>query len=212
MPAEKRKRVYDPVKRRQWYQAAKARAQAEGFTSPSAKQRFRKVAAANPSLTLTEYRKRRALVKFNVSEKTFNAMRSANIGHTPEGFRKDGKPLTHLAYVIQTYNTDVDFRENDWSDERVGYITSYYWAVANPATNYFSSSDSERVIQANRFPLPADYRNWIARQYLYLVRYGGLSIDGELMDGDEFAERYGDGGPISQKILSGDVRVIRPSR
>lgn len=137
------------------------------------------------------------LMRFGITESVFNAMRRSNIAHEPEGFRKDGKPKTALAKQIQKYNTEIDNHEWDWSEARVGYIVSFFWAVTSPNTNYFSMSDNERTIEANRYPTPKKFRNWVSRQYMYLIRYGGFETI------EEFDDRYGDGGPISQKILDG---------
>lgn len=204
MPTGKRKRIYNPELRRATYLRAKERARAQGFTSPSAKDRFRKLEGKHPGLTPAVYTRTRILLKFRISFDVFESMRNANLAHEPEGFRKNGKPNTALAKSIQRYNTEIDSHENDWSEARVGYITSFYWAVTSPGFNYFSISDSERVVESNRSPIPKRMRDWTTRQYLYLVRYGGIE-----MDADDFDDRYGDGGPISQKILSGTLDRLR---
>lgn len=194
MAEERRKRgTYDPAKRRAAYLRAKQRARAAGFTSPSQQQRIMSRVRVDPL-----FLKRWRLSKHNVSEALFEQMRRDNLAHTPEGYRKDGMPLTALAKQIQAYNTEVDAEEDNFSDERIGYIVSYYWAVANPKTNYFAVGNKWTQSQL----MDPKAVSWRERQYNYLVRYGGLSTQGEIMNAEDFEERYGTGGPISQDLIS----------
>jgi hypothetical protein len=127
---------------------------------------------------VSEFRKVATLTRFGISETEFNRMRRANRQHTPEGGAKASK--------IQHYNLGLDRKTKDWSIGRVGYIISFYYAVANQDTNFYSISPSRRHMYEGTARL-AKWREWQAR---YLVQYGGI------LDEDVFDSRYGDGSYV----------------
>lgn len=195
------KRKYDPVKRRAAYLRAKERATALGFTSPSARTRANRKARLF-GISTEDVQRLAILAKWGITTDVFNAMRRRNLAHTPEGSGRDGRPGSQGARQIQTYRVDIDEDDHNWSDARVGYIVSFFWAVSSPATNYFSLPRTERE-QYYFLPepklVPSGIRKWTDREYVYLVRYGGF------MDIEEFDSRYGDGGPLSRRILTGTL-------
>lgn len=195
------KRKYDPAKRRAAYLRAKERAIGLGFTSPSHRTRSNRKARTG-GVPVELVLRAAALTRHGITVEVFDAMRRRNVAHTPEGTGKDGRPGSQLARQIQTYRMDVDEDDHNWSDARVGYIVSFFWAVSSPATNYWSLSLRER--EAYSFlPEPKlvdpKVRKWTEKEYVYLVRYGGF------MDVEEFDNRYGDGGPLSRRIITGTL-------
>lgn len=174
----KRKRDYKAE-----YQRRKARAQAEGFSGPSQRTRYNREARASRErgespTPVSEFRKVSTLTRFGITEGRFNEMRRANRRHQPEGGAKASK--------IQHYNLGLDRKTKDWSDGRVGYIISFYYAVANPNTNFYSISPSRR----HMYEGTARLAKWRERQARYLVQYGGI------LDVDVFDSRYGDGSYV----------------
>lgn len=157
----------------------------------------RKARLANIGLTPHSARKRGSavfgpvnakqamLAKFGVSARQFEAMRIRNMDYVEPQFDKwhtDDKAKKRrlgLATAINTYNQDIDI-DNDWSEERVGYVVSFYRAIVDPQTNYDSllNPDGSRKIRNGK---PVTNR-WQAN---LLVKYSGL------MDLDEFEVRYG---------------------
>lgn len=174
----KRKRDYKAE-----YARRKAKAQAEGFSGPSQKTRYNRkareaVARGEEPTPVSEFRKVATLTRFGVTEDRFNEMRRANRRHQPEGSPK--------AKGIQKYNLGLDRKAKDWSDGRVGYIISYYYAVTNPDTNFWSISPQRR----HMYEGTARLAKWRERQARYLVQYAGI------YDIDVFDGRYGDGSYV----------------
>lgn len=174
----KRKRDYKAE-----YARRKAKARSEGFTSPAQQLRYRRQARAQRSrgeqpTPVSEFQKIANLTRFHITEQRFNEMRKANRGHLAEGGAKASR--------IQHYNLGVDRKTKDFSLERVGYVVSFYYAVTNPNTNFYSISPSRRHMYEGTARL-AKWREWQAR---YLVMYGGI------YDDDVFDSRYGDGSYV----------------
>lgn len=193
-------RKYDPVKRRAAYLRSKERALKEGFKNVRERASYNRQFGSPYGIAARTV----ALAAHGVTLTEFNRMRRENLAHTPEGTRHDGRPRTDtLAAAIQQYRVDVGEDARNWSDARVGYVVSYNRAVVNPETNFYAPEGIERLKNpAETFydpdhpkPVPVKVRRWTETQFLYLVRYGGFeSIE-------EFDDRYGDSGPISQFIL-----------
>lgn len=174
----KRKRDYKAE-----YARRKARAQQEGFSGPSQKTRYNRQARAarargEQPTPVSEFQKVATLTRFGISEQRFNEMRKANRAHQPEGGAKASR--------IQHYNLGLDRKTKDFSMGRVGYIVSYYYAVTNPDTNFYSISPSRRFTYEGT----ARLAKWRETQARYLVQYAGI------YDVDVFDGRYGDGSYV----------------
>jgi len=130
--------------------------------------------------------KQAMLSKFGVTEREFEAMRIRNRDYAEPRFDKwhteDKAKRKRIgqAIAINTYNESKDI-PNDWSEERVGYVTSFYRAIVDPRTNYESLLDSEGRRRRTRKGKPATNK-W---QAALLVKYSGI------MELDEFEVRYG---------------------
>jgi hypothetical protein len=165
------------------YAREKARAKARGFNSPYQERKYRKQAKAasergEAPAPVSQFVKFATLAKFGITEDQFNRMRKANRAHIPEGRAK--------ASIIQKYRLGVDRQTKNFSTERVGYIVSYYYAVANDNTNFYSITPSRRFMYEGTARL-RKWREWQAR---YLVMYAGI------YDIDVFDSRYGDGSYV----------------
>lgn len=204
-------RKYDPQKRRAAYERTKARALAAGYPSVKARATALRPQALNSRQRAARQRpyvpaivgRTAILAKWGVTLSQFNRYRRENLAHTPEGIRKDGQPGSALARAIQTYRFDVGEDSRNWSDARVGYVITYHEAVVNPKTNFFSA---DSVLYRNREvdvfydpehppAVPRSVYGWTEKQFLYLVRYGGLESV------EDFDRGYGDSGSLSQYIL-----------
>lgn len=182
MPA---KRKYNPDARRRAYLASKERAARLGFTSPSQQTRAKRLGFTKPDDYRSAKPTRGALAVFarhGVTRASFNSMRQQNRAHKPSGI-DGGNPRTALARKIQTYNVALDSEVANLSDQRVGYIVSFYRAVTDDGTNFYSIKPSDRWIRENDGTLGP----WRDTQMAYLVTYGGFH------DLSHFDERYGDG-------------------
>lgn len=175
----------EPKKRdyRARYEREKSRARERGFASPYQERKYRKQARAasergESPQPVAEFSKFASLAKFRITEDRLNEMRKANRAHQPEGGAK--------ASTIQKYRLGIDRQTKNFSTDRVGYIVSYYYAVANPNTNFFSISPSRRFTYEGT----ARLRRWREWQARYLVQYAGI------YDIDVFDSRYGDGSYI----------------
>jgi hypothetical protein len=169
-----------PRDRKKEYRERKARAQARGFNSPYQETRYRKIARtraaqSEPVPSVVDFVKESTLRKWGLTPASFDAIRRANRKHSPDGSPRASK--------IQTYNMAIDRRTRDFSDARVGYIRSFYDAVVNDNTNFYSISPSRR----HEYQGTKRLRIWQERQARYLVHYAGI------YEVDEFDARYGDG-------------------
>lgn len=146
--------------------------------------------------------KQQMLARFGVTERQFEGMRIANLEHTQIDSRlerysaksKQARKALGEAISVNWYDASRDI-PNDWSEERVGYVTSFYRAIVDPNTNYSSllDKDGQRIVYKNgkyktnkyQAQYMGKYRNARRAQNGQLVQYtGNLSIS-------EFETRYG---------------------
>lgn len=170
------------ARNKQRYAREKQLASALGFSSPYQAKKYRREARAasargDAPQPVAQFVKGATLARFRVTESRLNEMRKANRAHIPEGGAK--------ASAIQKYRLGVDRQTKNFSPDRVGYIVSYYYAVTNPNTNFFSITPSRRFLAS-----AARLRNWREVQARYLVMYAGI------YDTDVFDARYGDGSYV----------------
>ncbi|QOI67152.1 hypothetical protein SEA_MUFFINTHECAT_8 [Microbacterium phage MuffinTheCat] len=150
-------------------EAAKRKAQAEGFRSVSDRQKFKALKTEDPKAREL-FQKQRVLAHFGISESKFNKIRAENRKHNYAGV---------LYAVINTYDLQRDKDVHNWSMNRVGYIVAFHAAIVNPKSNYESlTRDFKREI-VNGKPKTN------TAQWYYLVKYTGY------MSPDEFESRYG---------------------
>lgn len=160
------------------YQRRKNRLANVGLTPYSARKR-------GSSVYGPVSQKQSMLAKFGVSEREFEAMRIRNRDYAEPRFDKwhtDNKAKRKRlaqATAINTYNETLD-DPNNWSEERVGYVVSFYRAIVDPRYNYSSllNKDGTRKTRKGK-PLT---NQWQAN---LLVKYSGI------MEIDEFESRYG---------------------
>jgi len=145
--------------------------------------------------------KRATLAKFGVSERQFEGMRIANLEHAPFEFEKfkpkskKAKRALSQAAMLNYYDDKRDI-PNDWSEDRVGYVVSFFRAIVDPRTNYDSLLDKD----GNRIILKNGKRKSNKWQKLYLTQYAeGVRrrndeyvYYGNFLDPDEYDERYGE--------------------
>lgn len=172
-----------PRDRKKEYRERVARAKARGFNSPYQETTYNKIAVTKKAAgeappTPYDFSRAATLAKWGLTEASFEAIRKANRKHSAEGSPRASK--------IQTYKLGVDRRTRDFTDARVGYIKSFYDAVVNDNTNFYSISPSRR----HEYEDTVRLQRWRERQARYLVRYGGLTSI------DEFDARYGDGSYV----------------
>lgn len=145
---------------------ADIRARRQGFRSARDRQeknRRRAAALAVPAEV--------TLAKYGLTRSQFDRMRSANRKYNFDG-----------AYsAANTYDLDVDRDLKNFSDERVGYIVSFYHAVVDKKTNYWSLYDKKTKRRKQEYGFPMT-NVW---QRKYLVDYA------HIMSIDEFEARYG---------------------
>jgi len=143
------------------------RARAQGYRSASDRQAQNRARRAALSVQKTD-----AFAKWGITETGFNRMRSANRKY-------DGTGAQYTA--ANTYDLAIDKDLKNYSDARVGYIVSFYHAVVDKKTNYWSLFDKKTERRRVKFGFP-ETNNW---QRMYLVEYGGL------MSPTNFETRYG---------------------
>lgn len=142
------------------------RARAQGFTSARDRQIKNRMRRAALSVSPSE-----TLAKYGLTMTQFNRMRSAN-----------RKYQYHGAYsAANTYDLVMDKDLKNFSDERVGYIVSFYHAVVDKKTNYWSLFDKKTKQRRKEFGMPVS-NEW---QRKYLVDYA------KLMSVSEYEARYG---------------------
>lgn len=145
---------------------ADLRARRQGYASARDRQlknRKRREDLARP--------KSEALSAWGITESQFNRMRAAN-----RKYQFDG------AYsAANTYDLTIDKDLKNFSDERVGYIVSFYHAVVDKKTNYWSLYDKKTKRRRQEYGYPVT-NVWQRR---YLVDYA------KLMSPSEFEARYG---------------------
>lgn len=145
---------------------ADLRARRQGFQSAKDRQeknRKRAAALARP--------KSEALAAWGISEYQFNRMRKANRDYQYHG-----------AYsAANTYDLTIDKDLKNFSDERVGYIISFFHAVVDKKTNYWSLYDKKTKRRRQEYGYPVT-NVWQRR---YLVDYA------HIMSPSEFESRYG---------------------
>lgn len=181
-----------PTRRRDFsseYRRRQERAQREGFSSYWEQRQFRSQLSR---LEVTDRAgftaKRDMLRRFNVTAAEFERMRRANQDYDRPHFenwrpRGDAKRRAKRqkaisdALRLNQYNVDIDLDIDNWSEQRVGYITSFYRAIVDPRYNYAawkSKTGTRRQRElTNRY------------QADLLVKYAGI------MGITEFERRYG---------------------
>ncbi len=190
---------YDQERRQQ-------KARAEGFTSASSRKRFQaqmreKKPTGNEDyfyrLTFqSEERKKLRdvqLRRYGISAKRFDEIRAEN--------RKWSAANNGTRWAaIQLYDEFIDDRENDWSDDRIGYILSYHAAMVNKATNYESLPNNPKHYKNGPIGRKKMEKNRKgASQFFYLVKYA------KVLSVDEFEARYGRGA-----IVAADGKLPTP--
>lgn len=142
------------------------RARAQGFASARDRQRKNRMRAAALAVPPSE-----TLAKYGLTMNQFNRMRSANRRYQ-----------FHGAYsAANTYDLSIDKDLKNFSDERVGYIVSFYHAVVDKKTNYWSLYDKKTKRRRQEFGFPVS-NEW---QRKYLVDYA------RIMSVNEYEARYG---------------------
>lgn len=191
--------AYDRERREQ-------KAQSQGFTSAAARKRYQSRVRGRTfegeterfermSFQSEERRKLKAvqLRRFGLSEAEFNTVRRENAAWSA------ANAGTRWA-SIQLYDEFIDGRENDWSDQRVGYILAYHAAMVNRKTNYEALPDNKNFYKNGPMGRKRAPRNQAgASQFYYLVKYG------KKMSIDEFEARYGRGG-----IVAANSKKLQP--
>jgi hypothetical protein len=163
------------------------RANAEGFRNRKERAQYRREAASQPTLNKEQWQKQKTLSYFGISERRFNAIRREN-----KLWAREYPMLQWTA--INTYNIDIDMDTHNWSEQRVGYILSFFAAVVNPKTNYDSLTKGRKRIYDKNGKKRSN-----KSQFYYLVKYTNL------MQVDEFESRYGK--QIVKDAKSGKVEV-----
>jgi len=171
------------------YRRRQERAKASGFGGYWEQRRYRYAVTRQEVMDVDTFRARdQMLRKFGVTIAEFNRMRAANLKHArpkfenwnPKGSaadkRRKAKALA-AALRLNEYDVDVDLDIDNWSEKRVGYITSFYRAIVNPQHNYTAwksgTGSAAQRRRTNRY------------QADLLVKYA------EIMGIDEFERRYG---------------------
>lgn len=163
------------------------KAQTEGFTSASARKRYRKQVQGRTFEGETERFER---FQFQSKErKRFKELQLKKFGVTEEQFDKVRRENARWSATnagtrwtaIQLYDEFIDSRDNDWSDQRIGYVLAYHAAMVNKRTNYDALKDNPNFYKNG----PQARKRGNAAQYYYLVKYA------KVMSVDEFEARYG---------------------
>lgn len=127
------------------YARRKARLALTGQTPYSQRKRGTSVFGPIPQSKSQEIE---ALRKFGVTRTEFERMRQANIPYAIPQFTHRTSPSLekrkrlNFATFVNTYDQDRDI-PNDWSDQRVGYVVSFYRAIVDPRTNYQTLIDKD---------------------------------------------------------------------
>lgn len=145
---------------------ADIRARSQGYRSARDRQEKNRARRAALSRSKSE-----ALAAWGISATQFDRMRSAN-----------RKYEYHGAYsAANSYDLDIDRDLKNFSDERVGYIVSFYHAVVDKRSNYWSLYDKKTKRRKQQFGFPMS-NEW---QRKYLVDYA------KIMSQNEYEARYG---------------------
>lgn len=169
------------------------KAQSEGFTSASARARYKRQVRGRSFEGETERFERMSfqskdrkrfrdtqLQSWGLDEKAFDKIRSEN--------RKWSAANAGTRWAsIQLYDEFVDSRESDYSDDRIGYVLAYHAAMVNKRKNYDSLKDNPKFYRNG----PQGRKIGNASQYFYLVKYA------KVMSVDEFEARYGRGAIVA---------------
>lgn len=149
-----------------------------------------------------------ALAGWGITAREFQMMRTRNLEYLfPESVlsrnpkHKTSKLRQHQAISANSYDWEFGENDNDWSDDRIGYVVTFFHAIVDPRTNYGSLLDSDgkrRFKKVGRKEYPVSNK-W---QRLYLTKYG-RSVETRsgmraaylkhagIMSVDEFERRYG---------------------
>lgn len=169
------------------------KAQAQGFTSDKSRRKYQRRVRGRSfefeterferlSFQSEERKKLKSTVlrEWGLTEAQFNDIRREN--------RQWSAMNNGTRWAsIQLYDSFLDGREDDWSEQRVGYILSYHAAMVNNRTNYDSLKDNKDWYKNGT--LARKVGN--ASQYFYLVKYA------KVMSVDEFEARYGRGAIVA---------------
>jgi hypothetical protein len=168
------------------YRRRHERAKQQGFSGYAEQRRYRRAVVRQEVLDPVTFHERDAMLKrFGVTLAQFNNMRAANLKHVrpkfenwnPKFDKKRKAQALAAAIRLNEYNVDIDLEIDNWSERRVGYITSFYRAIVDPRYNYTAWKAGTGSA--------ADRRRRNRYQADLLVKYA------EIMDIDEFERRYG---------------------
>jgi len=160
---------------------ARIRARGAGFSSVREKAAFRR---ENTGLGRVEWQQARTLARFGITKAGFDKVRRAN--------RKWSNTFALEQWTaINTYDKFLDAELTNWTEQRVGYVLSFYAAIVNPRTNLDSLYKMGRNVVRDENGRPVFKEDGKLKrfsnksQFYYLVKYTGL------MQVDEFEARYG---------------------
>lgn len=169
------------------YRRRQERARAAGFTGYAQQRRYRRSVQRQEVLDVPSFQARDAMLKrFNVTLSEFNRMREANMAHARPKFEnwnpkgdaaKRKKKALAAAIRLNEYDVDLDADIDNWSERRVGYITSFHRAIVDPRYSYRAWKDGAGN--------SADRKRRNRYQADLLVKYA------EIMEIGEFERRYG---------------------